>query len=119
MSKAAPETLRDYEGRPLSAEELRRIPLFQRLMRSRFGAILFGLIMFLSTFPALVLIGPPFLVLLGTGLASPKSFQKAADFICGRWFFVMIVSTYNIVTCRFPFMSQPPKVFLLTYGARY
>ena len=112
----------DTEGLPLSEEEQRRIPRFQRAMRSTVGAVLFALVAFTVAPIPLVYIGGSLPILLWARVIKPRSARLFIDYCCSRWIYLMVVRGYCVsfilsLVCLITVSPPPPLspwVFLLS-----
>ena len=82
----------DLRRPPLSEEVARKIPRFQRAMRTTFGALIFVLIAFVIAPLPLVYVGGAIPILLWCGLVKPLSVRLFVDYCSSRFFYVLVVS---------------------------
>lgn len=76
----------------LSERETRKIPRFQRAMRSTFGALVFGLFAFAVGPLILVYVGGAMPVLLWCGLVKPLLVRLFVDYCFSRFYYLLVVS---------------------------
>ena len=82
----------DPRSSPLSEREVKKIPCFQRAMRSTFGAFVFGLFAFAVGPLILVYVGGAMSVLLWCGLVQPLSVRLFVDYCFSRFYYLLVVS---------------------------
>lgn len=110
----------EYEGIPLDEAETRKIPLFQRKMRSRLGCVLCLLTLCTCILAETMFIVPPILLLVWLGVLGVKPVQLFFDWYSGFFYNVAIIlfeSLLGIRTRSFGFTGKfkPRSVFLMNH----
>jgi len=80
----------DPRGPPLSQEAARKIPRFQRAMRTTFGALIFALFAFGIPLLPLVYVGGAIPILLWCGLVNPLPVRLFMDYCSSRFFYFLV-----------------------------
>jgi len=83
------------KGFRLSDEEVRKIPRFQRAMRSTFGVILVVFAALAITPLSLIYIAGLLPLLLQLRLVKPLPVKLFIDYCCSRWNYTVVVSQTN------------------------
>ena len=91
----------DLRGSPLREEVAEKIPLFQRAMRTTFGALIFALFAFAVPCLPLVYVGGAMPILLTCGLVKPLSVRLFVDYCSSRFLYFLVVSEPRLLiyTC--------------------
>ena len=85
----------DTKGFPLSEEQVRKIPRFQRAMRSTVGVVLFVFVVVAITPLSLIYVAGLLPLLLHLRLVKPLPVKLFVDYCCSRWNYTVVVSQAN------------------------
>ena len=87
----------DPRGPPLSEEAARKIPRFQRALRTTFGALTFALFAFGIPLLPLVYVGGAIPILLWCGLVKPLPVRLFMDYCSSRFLYFLVVSELTLI----------------------